>query len=278
MKNVVVVIPVYRPDPKEEEIASFMQCVTVLRNYKIVLLTYKSLICDAYEHIARKCNTELNRENFDKSFFCSVEGYNRLCLDRMFYERFIEYEYMLIYQLDAWVFRDELSFWCSQGFDYIGAPWFIKADDRYSYELSGFVGNGGFSLRKIKFCLRVLNDMKYMPIFNWRWLLKTSNSIWDLLKIPLKSIGVHNNRSWFVMKEGKIAINEDIFYSLFRHSYYNCHFPTLEEAISFSFEVHPSYLYELNNNRLPFGCHAYRKYEYDTFWKRYIIDNIGSLN
>lgn len=30
----------------------------------------------------------------------------------------------MIYQLDAWVFNDELSSWCSLGYDYIGAPFF----------------------------------------------------------------------------------------------------------------------------------------------------------
>lgn len=274
MKNVVVVIPVYQSVPKEEEIASFMQCLTVLRNYNIVLLTYKDLICDAYERIAIKCNKEIDRVNFDKAYFCSIEGYNRLCLDKMFYERFGEYEYMLIYQLDAWVFRDELSFWCSQGYDYIGAPWFKEINGHYSYEFSGSIGNGGFSLRKISFCLHALNYNKYSPVLSLKCLWDMSDNVYDLLKNSLKSIGIHNNRSWFVMTEGRPVLNEDLFFSLFKYSYMNCHFPNYEDAVRFSFEVHPSYMYELNRKKLPFGCHAYRKYEYDTFWYKYIKDDI----
>ena len=30
---------------------------------------------------------------------------------------------MLIYQLDAYVFKDELLNWANKGYDYIGAPW-----------------------------------------------------------------------------------------------------------------------------------------------------------
>ena len=41
-------------------------------------------------------------------------------------------------------------------------------------------------------------------------------------------------------------------------------------ALQFSFEVNPSLLYEMNNQQLPFGCHAFEKYEYETFWKNFI--------
>ena len=40
------------------------------------------------------------------------------------YERYAAYEFMFTYELDAFVFKDELEKWCEQGWDYIGAPWF----------------------------------------------------------------------------------------------------------------------------------------------------------
>lgn len=42
-----------------------------------------------------------------------------------------------------------------------------------------------------------------------------------------------------------------------------------EVAMKFSFEVHPEVLYELNDKQLPFGCHAYLKYNPE-FWKKFI--------
>lgn len=42
-----------------------------------------------------------------------------------------------------------------------------------------------------------------------------------------------------------------------------------EEASHFAFEKHPSFLFS-QNGQLPFGCHAWRKYEYDEFWGKYI--------
>ena len=39
------------------------------------------------------------------------------------------------------------------------------------------------------------------------------------------------------------------------------------EGMKFGFEKEPSLLYSKNNNQLPFGCHAWEKYEPD-FWEK----------
>jgi hypothetical protein len=41
--------------------------------------------------------------------------------------------------------------------------------------------------------------------------------------------------------------------------------PTAEEALPFAFEVDPRWCYEKNNRKLPFGCHAWAKYDKE-FW------------
>ena len=41
------------------------------------------------------------------------------------------------------------------------------------------------------------------------------------------------------------------------------------DALRFSFEVNPKSLYKMNNDKLPFGCHGWRKYDPD-FWKQFI--------
>lgn len=268
--SVVVVIPIYKQSPDVHETASFRQCLNLLRNYHVVIVTYEELNCSLYSKIAKDYNRELFFEYFDKTCFTSIDGYNKLCLSKELYERFLLYEYMLIFQLDAWIFRDELLYWCSMKYDYIGAPLFKIVNGQYTYDLSGFIGNGGLSLRKISFCLRALNYKRYKPILTWKYLLKTSNSVFDMLKVPIKLIGIHNNKSWFLMKEDYPCIHEDHYFSLFKYSYMKCHFPDFNEALRFSFEVHPSYMYELNQKKLPFGCHAFMKYEYATFWSHYI--------
>ena len=80
---------------------------------------------------------------------------------------FLDSEYILIYQLDAFVFKDELKEWCQKGYDYIGAPWIatientiwlkyfnivarkFRSKNKNNREQIFFkVGNGGFSLRR----------------------------------------------------------------------------------------------------------------------------------
>ena len=40
-----------------------------------------------------------------------------------FYRRFTDYEYILIHQLDVFLFEDKLLEFCDMGYDYIGAPY-----------------------------------------------------------------------------------------------------------------------------------------------------------
>ena len=266
--NVVVVIPIYKQKPDIYETASFRQCLNILRNYDIFIVTYKELNCSLYSKTAEEYNHKLYFEYFDKIYFSSVGGYNRLCLSKEFYERFQSFEYMLIYQLDAWVFRDELSRWCSKGYDFIGAPWFIENNGCYTYRMLGSVGNGGFSLRRISFCLDALNYPKFVPIMKIAGLLKMSQrKKIDYIKAFIKALGYNNNLYSLIDKD----VNEDYIFSCFKYSYHKCFIPCPNDAIGFSFEVHPSYLYKLNGNKFPFGCHAFMKNEYDIFWQNYIV-------
>ena len=56
----------------------------------------------------------LSFESFEDEYFKGISGYNRLMMSEVFYRRFIGYEYILIYQLDAYIFKDELKKWCDK--------------------------------------------------------------------------------------------------------------------------------------------------------------------
>ena len=68
-------------------------------------------------------------------------------------------------------------------------------------------------------------------------------------------------------------INEDFFWGL-GANYTDTLFkvPSNYEALKFGFEVMPSYFYKMNNNNLPFGCHAFEKYDSE-FWKIIFKEN-----
>lgn len=278
----IIVIPIYKNKPTRIEKASFKQVLTILKKHRICIFTYKSCDLSVYKEIANQVDKQYTVEFFDKKYFESIEGYNNLCYSKDFYLRFNRFEYMLIYQLDAWVFRDELLYWCNKDYDYIGAPLF------YSYNKFSFTnkfmgtGNGGFSLRKISYCLKVLSSNPKAPLISLKGLIKiywnfmlynegfiSKASIFRIIPIiMLKSLGIKNNLQFFI----NTHLNEDIVFGVYSSKLWGRygHTPTKEEAMKFSFEVHPQLLFTENNNKLPFGCHAFEKWDYNTFWKKYI--------
>jgi hypothetical protein len=65
-------------------------------------------------------------------------------------------------------------------------------------------------------------------------------------------------------------MNEDVFWSYFAQKTLS-DFKTapIEEAVKFAFEMNPSDMFKMNGNKLPFGCHAWWKYDIN-FWKPFI--------
>ena len=230
MKDVAVVIPVYKAKPSSSELKSFQQCLNVLGEYPIVLIAPKGFDSRIYDQIAGK---KLTYIHFDGKYFTSTKGYSELLLSNSFYKYFVSYTYILIYQLDAWVFRNELSSWCALGYDYIGAPWLEpppitsgkKPIINLSNHLKNRVGNGGFSLRKVK-----------------------SHIKWA---------------TWVSLIFKLIPKNEDILWSLFVPFKKPSHL----KALAFAFEMDPEMSFKLNNNKIPFGCHAWEKYNPE-FWNK----------
>ena len=258
----IVVIPIHKKAPSADEQSSLRQCVSVLRSHPLCIVCPHGLDVAEYVKIISDLGTTCNVERFPQHFFDGINGYNLLMLDKAFYKRFANYEYILIYQLDAWVFRDELDYWCKQGYDYIGAPWIVK--NEHGELVFDGVGNGGFSLRRVQHFIDVLSHKG--PVRDGSKLnLKPSlkNKIYRFLY----SLGYQNTIS-YLKKDG--TLYEDIFLSIFlSDTKLSANIPNPTIASHFAFEKESSYLYSINK-KLPFGCHAWRKYEYESFWAKHI--------
>lgn len=89
------------------------------------------------------------------------------------------------------------------------------------------------------------------------------------IKFLLRCLGMANNIHYFRKNATK---NEDLIFGTYTQSASWCcpHLPSYQEAIHFSFEVHPSKLFKETSGTLPFGCHAFEKYEYTEFWSKHI--------
>ena len=119
MNLVKVVIPIYQDSLSQQERKSLLQVYKILQMHPLVVIKPNHL--DLSE-LATEF-PKLSFISFADFYFKGISGYNRLMLAKEFYERFLDCTYILIYQLDAYVFRDELKEWCNKGYDYIGAPW-----------------------------------------------------------------------------------------------------------------------------------------------------------
>ena len=76
---------------------------------------------------------------FENKNFTSRNSYSKLLLSSKFYERFSDYDYMLIYQLDCLIFSNDLKKWTDLNYDYIGAPWFAEPNQKRVYPTWGMV-------------------------------------------------------------------------------------------------------------------------------------------
>lgn len=271
MKKLAVIIPLYQKITRESEHFSINNTLEHLSNRDIYFIApnrMKSWLKSYINQINRKERKQLVIFDtyFDDVFFRSRASYNKLMLSTNFYKNFINYEYLLIVQTDALILQDNLDEWISKDYSYIGAPWF-EGWDRPVKPLR-FIGsgNGGFSLRKVKHFIQVLEVPRYIPNI----LAKPNNSRKSLLyaldfsfKFVFDKL-VYAYNFWPLFPR----VNEDTFWGiLVPHC---CNFfkvPSPTEAAFFSFEVEPAYLYELTKHHLPTGCHAWEKYDYQ-FWKR----------
>ena len=282
--NCVVVIPIYKNVPARGECASIRQTFRVLGRHDIVFVTYSGCRLDAYREIVEAEHGTLRTELFDKGYFDSTAHYSDLCFSEEFYMRFKQYEYMLICQTDAWVFRDELDYWCSQGYDYIGAPIYFPYNEKRFTGIFFGVGNGGFCLRKIAHCLRIVKHDRNKTLLKpkalvrmyWYYFLYNESFTRNIFrrlalvgKLLAKCAGFGNTAGFFIRGH----INEDMLFGTWAAQSWgleNCRIPDELTAARFAMEVNAPQLYKRLNGQLPFGCHAFEKWNFEDFWKAHI--------
>jgi len=260
-ERVAVVIPVYKNELTALEELALKQCFRVLNKHKIIIIKPKSL-----QLTILKDHKFIEYISFEDEYFKDLIGYNRLMLWEGFYEKFLKFQYILIYQMDAFVFTDRLIEWCDKGYDYIGAPWLrshkyidiVKAvkskiliafHTRFNIKQPGTdlpteiqfenkVGNGGLSLRKVRKFYEL--SVKYKSA-------------------QLEYIGRKENH-----------FNEDVWWSIeLNRKKRHLKIPGYKTAVRFSFENEPRRAYELTGHKLPFGCHAWNRHL--DFWRGKIV-------
>src|SRR5690606_22253097 len=120
-KTVQILIPIYREVFDDFEQKSLASVSKHLQQFPIAFIAPKSLDISFLNKYP--LNFKYNVFRFEDTFFKSIEGYNKLMLQPYFYENFLDFDYILICQTDAYIFKNELNYWLNTNFDYVGAPW-----------------------------------------------------------------------------------------------------------------------------------------------------------
>lgn len=273
-KQYCIVTPFQKSRLSDYEKLSYKTILKVFNNKDKYLVTFPEN--------KLKLNGYIN-QYFHKSYFENIKSYNKLCLDKSFYERFKDYKYILICHFDVIVLsKDFFDTIFKKKISYIGAPTGRKnLFDRNRKKLWGrrFNCNGGFSLRKIEDFLTVLNSQSMNNIMN-KTTLKACIKIGLLknYKLLYQSSKQNKNKmiSYFI---SNFDLNEDTFWTYFA-IIFNKKFtlPTLEEANHFAFDGEPNFFYKKNNYKLPMALHGY--HEYLKFLKKinYKIDYVNNEN
>ena len=252
---VKIVIPIYKPHPDNFEKISLKRCFEIFNDIPIVFIKPSMLNIKWYANNYPK----ISYVDFEDDYFNGIAGYNRLMLSPDFYEKFLDSEYILIYQLDAFAFRNELTDWCNKGYDYVGAPWILKPK-YHKWYMKAFlrVKSINYKIKKRPFAPLFLGDKVGNGGFSLRKVLPHYNSAKNKT----------NRINYFLECSNKFSeYNEDAFWALENREF---RYPCVNEALLFSIDNYPEICFKMNDSKLPFGCHGWSKPDKIDFWKSQI--------
>ncbi|MFZ9937931.1 MAG: DUF5672 family protein [Luteolibacter sp.] len=271
--RVAVMVPLPTPVLAADEKVSMRQLREHLDLYDKFLL------------VPRGMKTELGGFRvieLDRRHFGSAANHNRMLYLPEFWELFSDYEYVLMYHLDALVFSDQLADWCDKGYDFIGAPFLSCPDSPWVKKER--VGNGGFALYRVPSVLMVLwnryrlRPTKYFEDHFWKWIhwqriilkpFRAASPQWlrGECTEPLRNA---------LRRMDHIEANElgnDSFWADRAINYLpEFKVAPLQDGLRFAFEVAPRLCLERNAGKMPFGCHAWARYD-KAFW----IENLAGI-
>jgi hypothetical protein len=230
---IAIVLPIYRPRLNDKLLATVDRAIALLQHGDWHLVAPTSLDTSFYE---KRYGKPIIR--FPDTCLDSLQNYGRLLLTDGFYETFEQYEYILVIQDDVYVLRDDLTYWQARQLDYIGAPWPMGREHDLSmsrkpgirwYTVTAYVGNGGFSLRRIAACRQLLAEFA-------------------------------EEAAWFRKHGG-----EDNFFACFGQFSQQFILPSLRVAAAFAWETSLPRMHALCEGKLPMAIHAYDKHDCEFF-------------
>jgi hypothetical protein len=269
-KLVAIVVPLsLRSELTSDEQISMRHLLHFLGDYDKYLIAPRGL---------RVQSDGFRVKRFSRKFFGSSVAHNRLTYARSFYQAFADYKFIFFYHLDSLVFSNQLLQWCASDLDYIGAPWLQCADTPWVQQPR--VGNGGFTLIRVEAALKVLhNRFRQEPARYWFELVERNARLLEPIvatlrrrrikhRIPRSKTVDRLQNEWSRIER---PTNNDLFWADEASRYLpEFKVASVEEGLRFAFEAAPRSCFELTRGRMPFGCHAWTRFD-RKFWEPYLL-------
>ena len=254
--EIAIVVPIYKLPLSSDDKTCLNQLFKVMTGYDIIAIYPKSLdlndICLEYPLLIK-----LPMESFH---FSSLRSYNKLVLSSTFYDAFSNYKYILINQLDTYIFSDELCQWANSGFDYVGAP-FVPDKDKYWNWLRRLWCKINFSLRRYNGTNP--HHSQWYQVGNGGLCLRNVSKFQTITKKYRQQIDDD-------LSDEKDFYPEDLWLSFELKGEDRLKTPDWKTALNFSIECSPQKCMDITKGKLPFGTHAWTLDKHRSFWQNII--------
>lgn len=240
-----IVTPHQGPPFNDVALLSFRRSAEILSKHRWIFAVPHGTDMGPFREIAPQAEARY----FPAEYFSSKRSAQWFYMHPEFFDAFADFDYMLIHQLDVYVFEDQLEHWVNEAeknqWDYIGAPWLEHQWLRFAQNplarlpwhwwLREPIGSGGFSLRKVSTCREACRE-DALIIRNFLRHFVPEDIYWCQLA---QKLGTEFRR------------------------------PSVETAAHFAFETECERLLQMTHGKLPFAVHGWNRHDWD-FWRNRI--------
>lgn len=255
-RDIAIVVPIYKLPLSSDDKTCLNQLFKVMEGYDIVAIYPEDLdmtdVCQEYPKFIKHPMDSFN--------FKSLRAYNKLVLSTGFYDDFSNYKYLLINQLDTYIFKDDLCNWANAGFDYVGAP-FMPLKEKYWNCFRRFWCKLNFALGRYRGTDP--HHSQWYQVGNGGLCLRNINKFQNITKKYSQQIDKD-------LSDEKDFYPEDLWLTYELKGVDKLKTPDWKTALLFSIECSPEKSMEAIGGILPFGTHAWTLEQHRPFWKNFI--------